>query len=90
MFKGLCDLMGDLAKFADHRSCGCSDIPDLIIHATLQEHVIKRPGYFMKEAPHSIFHPAKFGNHRHCSSGYMTLVCRVIFQDHVIKCFVTL
>ena len=59
MFQGLCDLMGDLAKFADHRSCGSRDIPDLIIHSTLQEHVIEGPGYFMKEAPHSIFPPCQ-------------------------------
>ena len=32
------------------------------------------------------YHPAAFGGHRYCGSGYMMiLVCHVILQDHVIK-----
>ena len=33
-----------------------------------------------------IYHPTKFGDHRHSGSGdIMVLACNVISQDHVIK-----
>ena len=36
------------AKFGDHRSCVSRDITNLIIHVTLQEHIIKGPCDFVK------------------------------------------
>ena len=66
---------------------------------TLQDHVIKESYDFKKtkwskgyvtlygqEPIKKSHHPAKFGVHRHCGSGDITiLVCHVILQDHMIK-----
>ena len=38
----------------------------------------------LKAALHCISHPAKFGSHKHCSSGDVFLVCCVISQNDVI------
>ena len=33
----------------------------------------------------SSYHSAKFGGHRHCGSGDISLVCHAILRDQVIK-----
>ena len=40
---------------------------------------------YRQESIKAIYHPSRFGGHRHCGSGDMILVCHVILQDHVIK-----
>ena len=73
------------AKFCGLTSCGNSDTSDTaakIVYVTLQDHIIKESGDFMKGKP-SLYVPTL--PKLHCVTGYViVLVYHMILQDHMI------